>query len=199
MRIVLIRHGRTEANEKMLYYGRTDLPLSEGGRAALRAMREAGGYPDVTGLRVYTSGMLRTEETLEILFGEREHSAVPALREMDFGAFEMRHYEELKDDSAFQAWCEGDNESNVTPGGESGKQSQARAVAAFEELCRRGEDFLLVAHGGPIAAIMRHLFPQEGKTWFQWMTGNGMGYAIELDGEKKIWYTVPAGGEDHGG
>ena len=198
MRILLIRHGRTEANERMLYYGRTDLPLSEGGRTDLHAMREKGGYPDITGLRVYTSGMLRTEETLEILFGEREHVAVPALREMDFGAFEMRSYEELKDDPDFCLWCEGDNESNVTPGGESGKQSQARAIAGFEELRRRGEDFLLVAHGGPIAAIMRHLFPEEGKSWFEWMTGNGKGFWIELNGEEKRWNAVPASGEEHG-
>ena len=199
MRILLIRHGRTEANERLLYYGRTDLPLSEGGREDLRAMGEAGGYPDITGLRVYTSGMRRTEETLEVLFGEREHTPIPAFREMDFGDFEMRAYEELKEDPAFLAWCEGDNESNVAPGGESGKQSQARAIAGFEELCRRGEDFLLVAHGGPIAAIMKHLFPEEGKTWFQWMTGNGMGFGIELDGDKKSWYTVPTEGEEYGG
>lgn len=36
MRILLLRHGITEANEKHLYCGSTDLPLSPGGRAALR-------------------------------------------------------------------------------------------------------------------------------------------------------------------
>ena len=32
MSIYLIRHGKTEANEKHLYCGSTDLPLSEKGR-----------------------------------------------------------------------------------------------------------------------------------------------------------------------
>ena len=35
MRLILIRHGKTEANEKHLYCGSTDLPLSEAGKAAL--------------------------------------------------------------------------------------------------------------------------------------------------------------------
>ena len=41
MSIYLIRHGKTEANEKRLYCGSTDLPLSEKGRAELRAMHYA--------------------------------------------------------------------------------------------------------------------------------------------------------------
>ena len=36
MTIYLIRHGKTEANEKRLYCGSTDLPLSEAGREELR-------------------------------------------------------------------------------------------------------------------------------------------------------------------
>ena len=35
MRILLLRHGITEANEKHLYCGSTDLPLSRAGREAL--------------------------------------------------------------------------------------------------------------------------------------------------------------------
>ena len=33
MRIYLIRHGKTEANERRLYCGSTDLPLSRQGAA----------------------------------------------------------------------------------------------------------------------------------------------------------------------
>ena len=36
MRLILLRHGLTEANERHLYFGSTDLPLSERGREALR-------------------------------------------------------------------------------------------------------------------------------------------------------------------
>ena len=38
MSIYLIRHGRTEANEKWLYCGSTDLSLSEKGRKELEGI-----------------------------------------------------------------------------------------------------------------------------------------------------------------
>ena len=37
MTLTLIRHGLTEGNLKRLYYGSTDLPLTEAGIAALHS------------------------------------------------------------------------------------------------------------------------------------------------------------------
>ena len=113
MTLTLIRHGLTEGNLKRLYYGSTDLPLTEAGIAALHsdppAAPEAQDY--------YTSGMRRTEQTFAILFGERPHEIVRDLREIDFGHFEMRSYEELKDDPEFRHWCDECSEDAVCPGG----------------------------------------------------------------------------------
>ena len=39
MTVYLIRHGKTEANEKRLYCGSADLSLSEQGREELQKMR----------------------------------------------------------------------------------------------------------------------------------------------------------------
>lgn len=191
-RIVLIRHGLTEANERRLYCGATDIPLSETGREALRVLRSRGGYPELGECRVYTSGFLRTEETLFELFGPAEHTPVFELREMDFGAFEMRGYEDLKKDPEFLAWCEGDNEQNVAPGGESGAQMEKRVLAAFESLLKQDQDLLLISHGGPIAAIMASLFPGEGKNRWQWQPRNGEGYCV-LVGDKNTWDPIPKG------
>ena len=77
-RVLLLRHGRTRANEEWLYCGSTDLPLSEKGREELAAAAREGRWPELTGFRVYTSGMRRTEETLEILFGP-DYEIVPVL------------------------------------------------------------------------------------------------------------------------
>ena len=63
MTIYLIRHGKTEANERRLYCGSTDLPLSESGREELRRIRY-----DISGVRFLTSGMARANETMELLF-----------------------------------------------------------------------------------------------------------------------------------
>ena len=173
MNIYLIRHGRTEANEKSLYCGSTDVPLCEGGKEELRQL-----HYGFSGVRFLTSGMKRTNETLRILFGDVPYAEDPRFREVDFGGFEMYCYDQLKDLPEFQAWCTGDNEANVPPNGESGKQMTARVLAAFSEL---REDTCLVTHGGVIAAIMASCFPQEGKHRYQWQPKNGHGYRITDD------------------
>ena len=40
MRLVLLRHGRTAANDARLYCGATDVALSEAGRSQLLQRRE---------------------------------------------------------------------------------------------------------------------------------------------------------------
>ena len=129
MKLTLLRHGITEGNRRRLYYGSTDLPLLSEGWAALEALRTRGGYPQAT--RYYTSGMIRTEQTLLALYGPVPHEVLPGLREMDFGTFEMRAYEELKHDPAYLAWLEGDVEANLCPGGESGHIVTKRALEAL--------------------------------------------------------------------
>ena len=170
MIIYLIRHGKTEANEKWLYCGSTDLPLSEKGREELRRI-----YYDIRNVRFLTSGMKRTNETLHILFGDAHYEEDSRFREVDFGIFEMHSYSELKDTPDYQVWCTGDNEANVPPNGESGLQMKQRVMEAFLEI---KEDTVIVCHGGVIAAIMEYLFPEEYKTRYDWQPRNGYGYAI---------------------
>ena len=55
----------------------------------------------------------------------------------------------------------------------------------------------MVTHGGPIAALMEHLFPGEGKNRFQWQPKNGRGYLLALEEDTKSWYAVPEEGEQH--
>jgi len=159
MTIYLIRHGKTEANEKHLYCGSTDLPLSKTGKEELCKLKY-----DVKNVRFLTSGMKRTNETLHILFGDVPYEVDPRFREVDFGIFEMHSYDELKETSDYQAWLIGDNDANVPPNGESGVQMRARILQAFSEI---REDTCIITHGGVIAAIMEHLFPEENKNRYE--------------------------------
>lgn len=172
-RAILLRHGVTEANRNHRYCGSTDLPLDEETLAAF--LRTGQVYPDPTGYRILTSGMVRTEQTLRAIYGDLPHGQEPAFREMDFGLFENRSYENLKDDPAYQRWLTGNNEVNPCPGGESGAQMTDRVLTAWERLT---EDTLLVTHGGVIAALMAHLFPEESKNRYQWQPRPFGGYAI---------------------
>lgn len=181
MKLILIRHGKTVANEKRLYCGSTDIGLSDEGRAELTALKKTVCYPDVTGMRIITSGMKRCEETLRILYGELPHETDPDLREMDFGAFEMRSYDELKADREYIRWIDGDNEQNLAPGGESGAVMRARVLDALDRIIADGRDALLITHGGVIAAVTERLFPDESKSRYDRQPPCGGGYEIDLD------------------
>ena len=171
MTIYLIRHGKTEANEKHLYCGSTDLPLSDAGRAELQDIQY-----DIENVRFLTSGMKRTNETLHILFGNVPYEAETCFREVDFGIFEMHSYDQLKDSPEYQNWLTGDNEANIPPKGESGMQMKKRVLEAFSEI---REDSCIITHGGVIAAIMSHLFPEENKSRYEWQPPNGGGYCLK--------------------
>ena len=61
--ILLLRHGMTEANEKHLYCGRLDWPLSPAGKEALRRKAAAADHIYGEWDAYYTSGMKRTDGT----------------------------------------------------------------------------------------------------------------------------------------
>ena len=171
-RLYLIRHGKTQANLEHRYCGSSDLPLSEQGIGELRTLHYSVGNA-----RFLTSGMRRTEQTLEILFGDVPHTVVPAFREIYFGIFEMHTYEELKDNPEYQSWLSGNNAENIPPQGESGIQMTRRVTESIPMLFE--QDTVLVSHGGVIAAIMEFLFPSEQKSRYQWQPEPGHGYLIE--------------------
>ena len=178
MNLYLIRHGATRANLERLYCGSTDLPLSTEGAEALKALH----YP-APRARYLTSGMRRANETMEILFPGQAYERDSRFREVDFGIFEMKSYEMLKNDPAYLAWITGDNEKNIPPQGESGEMFRARVLTALETL---REDTVLITHGGVIAAIMEELFPREGKNRYQWQPRPGRGYAVTEEGYREI-------------
>ena len=178
MKLTLIRHGITEGNAKRLYYGSTDIPLLPESFERLRRYAEAGRYPKAE--RYFTSGMIRTEQTFSAIYGDTPHEAIRDMREIDFGVFEMRPYEELKDDPEYQKWIEGDFESNVCPGGESGVQVTERALRAIRPLIEDGRDAVIVTHGGVIGGVLGKLFPRENAR-FYYTPEPGGGFTVEFE------------------
>lgn len=184
-RLILVRHGLTQGNLDRLYYGRSDLPLCEEGRRQLLSLKAAGGYPPITeGMLVVTSGMLRTEQTLRAIWGEVRHEVWPSLREMDFGAFELHGYEELKDRADYQAWLAGDMEQNKTPGGESIQDVRTRVLGALSAFLEQERDVLAIVHGGTVVHIMQELFPNSGRNFYEWQPKPGFGYEIDIINRK---------------
>lgn len=179
----LIRHGDTIGTENRLYYGATDLPVSEAGLEKLVALKDAGGYPLTEGMKIYTTGKLRTVQTLQALYGEMEYDTIHELREMEFGIFEMKSYDELRCTPEYIEWLSGEHNSNVCPGGESGNIFGKRICEATQKLVDKNEDCILVAHGGTISVMMMYLFSEECKNHYDWQPKPGEGYTVMLEGD----------------
>ncbi len=193
-KIVLIRHGITEGNEMHMYYGSTDVSLSERGKHLLEKQRDEGLYPISETAQFYTTGMLRTEQTLRIVYGDREHGVIEDLRELDFGEFEMHTYEELNSVPEYQKWITAEDSGKAPPGGESIDSFTKRIRRGFDELTVRNELYMLklrnhrkeamticICHGGVISGIMDYIWPGEYKNFFEWIPDPGHGYVLLVE------------------
>jgi len=185
----MLRHGITEGNERRLYYGLTDLPLSPAGRRQAEASRRARPLPDCQ--LCLTSGLRRTDETLLLLTGRVRDITLGELREMDFGAFEMHSYEELKDDPDYRRWIDDCMGPGVVccPGGECQSAFQARVLRGGEALLSLDwQSMIAVLHGGVIANLMAHWFPGEPRNFFEWQPGPCAGWRVEFDGRMPVGF-----------
>ena len=92
--LVLVRHGETEWSRAGRYTGRTDLPLTEEGRAAARALGAALGARRFE--RVLTSPLARASDTARLSgFGDVADPR-DGLREWDYGVYEGRTTKEIR-------------------------------------------------------------------------------------------------------
>lgn len=176
--LFLIRHGATEGNAGRRYIGRTDEPLSEAGRDDLREKKRAGWYPpaDVAA----ASPMLRCRETAELLYGRAPSVLVEEWKEIDFGRFEGKNYEDLKGDADYQAWIDS-NGTLPFPEGEGREAFQNRCVSGFQRFCGTlpgGTSAALIVHGGMIMAVLAAL---TGEDYFSFSCKNGEGYRCRLE------------------
>jgi len=178
MMIHLLRHGTTTANEQRLYYGSTDLPLSERGVVELKRLRETLPLP--TADAYLASGMRRARETLWLLFDETPRRTMEELNEFDYGDFEMKRYDELKNNPAYRRWIDG-NDDTPCPNGESHRQFKKRISKGFETIRTMDvESVVVVCHGGVIATLMKMLFPGRMRHFYEWVPDCGRGFAVEI-------------------
>ena len=102
-------------------------------------------------------------------------------REMDFGDFEGKNYQDLNGDPDYQRWIDS---GGVTafPGGESRDEFVKRSMAGLEFCIECMKDYkqksaVCIVHGGTIMAIMSSL---TGGDYYDYQVKNGQGYEIEL-------------------
>lgn len=182
LELYLIRHGKTICNEKKLYCGKSNISLSENGRRELSELKQKITYPKCE--KYFTSGAKRANETFEILYPKERYSEINGFLEYDFGDFEMKSYEMLKEDQEYINWIMDDEGRISCPNGESKKIYRERIKNEFITLVNncalnKVKSALVVAHGGTIGTILE-LFHDNSKNFYTWQPECGLGYKLDI-------------------
>jgi broad specificity phosphatase PhoE len=159
-RILLARHGETEAKHRRMLLGRHEMPLTEEGR---RQAEELAAVVAGDGIvRLYASPLGRTVETAAIVAAR---IGVPPilderLAETDKGRWEGRLRADVKAaDPELYRSLRREPELFRYPGGESLLEHQLRVREALSDVARGPLPALVVAHDGTIrcALALGHL------------------------------------------
>ena len=148
MELILIRHGTTQGNLEKRFIGTLDVPLLPQGEELARRVG-----PTLPGVEhIYRSPLRRCLRTAELLWPGVPMTVVDELRESDFGPFEGKNHEELKDDPLYQAWIgmgEHPDFANM-PVGESAQQVTDRVSRGLEKVAADAARPRLCAGGGGV-------------------------------------------------
>lgn len=182
--IHLIRHAMTEGNLAGQYIGHTDMEATEAGLRQIDALKEEyGGYPEADA--VFSSPLKRCLQTAKRIYPDKEPIVMEGLSEYDFGEFEGKTADELKDEEAFQTWLAGTHPETPLPFGESQIGFNTRICETFMKIVngvlQSGvKSTAIVTHGGVIMALMA-AFAMPEAPMHEWLTPNACGYTLRLE------------------
>ncbi len=185
MELFFIRHGKTWGNLQHRYIGVTNEPLCPQGREELQNLATAGCYPPAQA--VYSSPMERCVETAALLFPNQPLQTVEGLREINFGLWENKNWQELSGDVQYQSWVDSGG-ALPFPQGEGQVDFCRRCCEAWEScvnqlFAQNTPSAAFVVHGGTIMAVLSRYTNQ--RDYFYWQAENGCGFVVQLT--KKKW------------
>ena len=156
--ITFMRHGYSRADDEEVHEGRYDSPLTDRGRAQVRARAEGWKREGVTFDGIIASTLARAAETAQIVGDTLGASSEldPVWMERDNGPLAGLPFDEPKERypsprfrNPYQPFVASANE------GESAMELFARAALAVQSVVRRGPgSYLVVAHGGVLNAAL---------------------------------------------
>lgn len=179
--VYIIRNGATKEETEGKYIGHTDVELSEEGKEQLVQMKNELVYPPVEA--VLTSPLKRCTQTASILYPDNKYLAIDSLIECNFGEFEGKDAEELKDYPMFPRWLAGE-QGVEPPFGESNEAFARRVCEGFvkiiDGLIKTGTTrAAIVTHGGVLMTLLAN-FGLPELPMHEWITPNGCGYTLRI-------------------
>jgi broad specificity phosphatase PhoE len=152
----LIRHGPTEWSDTGRHTGTTDIPLTEEGESAARALApllEGHGFA-----HVFVSPLGRARRTAELAgLGDRME-VIEDLREWDYGDYEGLTTEEIRaKQPGWSVWEMG------APGGEDAAAVGRRADRVVSIVHAVDRDVVLVGHGHMLRVLAARWLGQAAR------------------------------------
>lgn len=190
MDIIMIRHGESEDNIKMIF-SRDDTSLTEKGIEQIKETKEL--LEKFNYKKIYYSPLKRTVETLETL--ELEGIEEQRIREINFGIFTGKTYKEILEiyPKESKLWVE-DSKNYKMDQGESLLEVYNRLVEFLEEISQETENILLVCHDCIIRLALCWIFDNPDY-FFNFKIDNGSINVLSVDEEgfkfiKKLNYIL---------
>ena len=171
--ILALRHGQSTWNEAGRWQGLADPPLSEFGETQAATAAQYIGQIDV----IVTSPLeraLRTGAIIGEIIGVGPVEVIEDLKERSVGRWEGLTRQEIE--AGWPGWIDDDRRPE---GWEYDVDLQRRSLKAFTEIGERypGASVLVVAHGGVLIAMEKHLGVNEARIpnlhgrIFRWVEG----------------------------
>ncbi|MBM7602989.1 alpha-ribazole phosphatase [Metabacillus crassostreae] len=184
--LYFIRHGVTQYNLEKKYLGHTNEPLLHNHEDQFTALKKA--LAPIKFHYCYTSDLKRCVQTTQHLIKNQPICVDNRLRELNFGDWEGKTYNELKNDDHYRVWLD-DMQSITPPNGEKLTQLQARVDVFFEDLLSlhdlENKSMLIVTHGGTIRACLLKF--HISKSLWDMPVPHGSGYKLSLKRSKGEW------------
>ncbi len=172
MRVFLIRHPRPAVAADTCY-GASDVDLADDVldcAARLRAVLPAH-------VPLFSSPLRRCRRLAEALHDAPNYDV--RLREMDFGAWELRSWDEIPR-AEIDAWAAAPI-TYAPPGGDSVGALQERVTDFLVEHCRPGgQDLAAVTHAGVMRVFAARLLGLAEDAWFNLRFGYGELTVLEV-------------------
>lgn len=179
MRLYLIRHGESVANEKQVYAGHSDVELTENGRWQAKQIQPV--LAQINFDKVYSSDLIRAIETQRLAIPGVEGCRTPLLREYAVGTLEGMRYSEVRE--RFSASVS--RARDYTPyGGENAEMVCDRLREFLSKLeTENYENVAAFAHNGVMISMMEIVLG-SGFDRSALKSGNCAIHVFEYDGQK---------------
>lgn len=180
MRLILVRHGETEANVNGVYSGWTNYHLTEKGKKQVKRLVNILVEENID--VIYSSPSERTLDTARNIGSllNLEVNIKENIRELNFGIFEGKTNKEIQDEFQrdYKAWVE-DFVNFRIPKGESLQDLYTRINSLLTDIKGTDKTYLFVTHGGVIQTIITMLLGLELKKMWNFKAPPGCLVEIE--------------------